>query len=141
TLFNVLDELILQLPKGTVLFCILDWLSCIEDATCRDDVHFISWSGCVRLQGRLKRMGICSRCCSTMSVGHFRAATLVEKEDVLNVPESVDGDTAGFSKLMWNLKVEEPVAELARKSRRAQEQGTRKEKHNDGAPNHISHDY
>jgi len=33
------------------------------------------------------------------------------------VPESVDGDMAGFSKLMWNLKVEEPVAELARKSR------------------------
>jgi len=48
--------------------------------------------------------------------GLFRAATLVEKEDILNVPGSVDGDMVGFSKLMWNLKVKEPVAELARKS-------------------------
>ena len=45
TLCNVLDELILQLPNGTVLFCVLDWLSCIEDATRRDDVRYDVASG------------------------------------------------------------------------------------------------
>lgn len=114
TLCNILDELILQLPNGTVLFCVLDWLSCIEDTTRRDDVRYLAERLCQVARTPGKRASMFKLLINNVG-GPFRAASFVEKEEILNVPESVDGDTVGFSKLMWNLKVEEPVAELAKK--------------------------
>ena len=106
-----------------MLFCVLDWLSCIEDATRRDDVRYLVERLCQVARTPGKEGNMFKLLINNVG-GPFRASTLVEKEEVLNAPESVDGGTVGFSKLMWNLKVEEPVAELARReSSRARSKG------------------
>jgi hypothetical protein len=74
----------------------------------RDDVHYLVERLCQVAKTPGKEGNMFKLLINNVG-GPFRAAVLVEKEDV-------NGDTVGFIKLMWNLKVEEPVAELARKS-------------------------
>lgn len=111
---NTLDELILQLPKRTVLFLVLDCLSFLEDAQRRADVQYLVGRLCqvARTPGKAVFKLLINN-----AGGRFRAGSEIEKEDTLMVPQSVDGDGAGFSRLMWNLRIEQQVKELASRSR------------------------
>lgn len=111
---NVLDELVARLPKRTVLFVVLDCLSLLEDAERREDSRYLIDRLCqvARTPGKAVFKLLISN-----AGGPFRAGADVGKEVALTVPESTDEDGAGFSRLMWNLRVENPVKELVRRSR------------------------
>lgn len=111
---NVLDELVARLPKRTVLFVVLDCLSFFEDTARRADVRYFVERLCQvsRTPGRAVFKLLINN-----AGGPFRAGAEIGKDDTLTVPESVDGEGAGFSRMMWNVRVEKPVKELARRSR------------------------
>ncbi|KAI3336581.1 hypothetical protein HD806DRAFT_542439 [Xylariaceae sp. AK1471] len=115
-LCNVFDELIFQLPKKTVIFCVIDWIACLE---CRqkDDVKYIlhrlrKIASCLSEKGKVFKLLL------TNGSGGFRSAALFGRRQTLNVPEYVDGNRMGFNKLMWEVKVSPKIEHLAGKSKR-----------------------
>jgi hypothetical protein len=115
-LCDVFDELIFQLPKKTVIICVIDWMARLESRR-KEDVRYM-------LQ-RLRKIASCPsekgevfKLLLTHAGGGFRGAGLFSRKEILDVPEYLDGNRNGFSKLMWDAKVSHKIEHLAGKSRR-----------------------
>lgn len=116
TLCNVLDELIAQLPKNTVLFCTLDWLACLEDSKRSSDVYYLV-ERLYQVASAPHPNGAKFKLLFSHPGGPFRAGRVVSRTDSLVVPESIDGEGMGFSKLRWNSQIGGALREVAKRTR------------------------
>lgn len=116
-LCDVFDELLFQLPEKTVLFCVVDWLACLEYRH-RDDVQYLL----ERLRAVARHAGgkgTLFKLLLTHAGGAFRAAAVLDGPgEILDVPEDGDGNRMGFNKLMWDLKVSSKIDHLAARPKR-----------------------
>lgn len=119
SLCNLLDELILQLPPGTITFCVLDWLSCLEFGGAQEVAE---------VKGLVKRLmqvvesplpgGNKFKLVFVNAGGPCRAGKLISREETINVPETVDGDGSGFTRMMWKMRVGDQIQDLSKKGAR-----------------------
>ncbi|KAI0165324.1 hypothetical protein GGR52DRAFT_104637 [Hypoxylon sp. FL1284] len=116
-LCDVLDELLFQLPARTVVFCVIDWIACLE-YNYRDDVRYLL----DRLRAVARHAGAKGtvfKLLLTHAGGAFRAASAFDGPgEVLDVPEEGDGNRMGFNKLVWDLKVSSKIDHLAARPKR-----------------------
>ncbi|KAI0529919.1 hypothetical protein GGR58DRAFT_277212 [Xylaria digitata] len=115
TLCNIFDDLILQLPDGTITMCVIDSLGSLEYHEKKDVNYLIqrllSIVRCANENGSLFKLLL------THPGGTFWAAsTFAKAGDVLQVPEDGNGKGMGFNKLMWDANVDDKFERLATKS-------------------------
>lgn len=99
TLCDIFDNLVLELPKHTMLFCVIDSISFYEDHFRRDDtVLAIS-----RLYNvtTLQHNAILKLLVTTPGRSIY-VKDYLPKNKILLVPEEADGRRQGFSALSWN---------------------------------------
>lgn len=111
-LCDIFDELVLQLPKDMMLFCVVDSVSTYEDRFRRDDIalamkrlHHITT---VPHNGIFKLlMTSPGRCLFIKDV--------IPRDNTLTMVDRVDGGRQGFSALAWDRSAGKHVEELERK--------------------------
>jgi len=116
-LCDVFDELIFQLPEKTVVFCVIDWLACLEYQQ-REEVELLL----ERLQAIARHAsgkGCVFKLLLTHSGGIFRAAALFQGDgEILDVRENGEGARMGINNRMWDAKVGVNIDHLAVRSKR-----------------------
>ena len=117
TLCDVFDNLIYQLPEKTIVFCVIDGLSCLEYGE-KHQVRYLVQ----RLLSIVKHSnenGSIFKLLLTHSGGAFRAArTFVGRGQILDVPEDGNGKGMGFTKLMWDGSVGDKIKGLSKRPAR-----------------------
>ncbi|KAI1150758.1 hypothetical protein F4825DRAFT_425466 [Nemania diffusa] len=117
TLCDVFDNLIYQLPEKTIVFCIIDGLSCLEYSE-KHDVQYVV-QRLLSIVRHSNENGSMFKLLLTHAGGTFRAATtFVGRGEILDVPEDGNGKGMGFTRLMWDGNVDDKFQRLAKRSAR-----------------------
>ncbi|KAI0407319.1 hypothetical protein F4802DRAFT_555016 [Xylaria palmicola] len=117
TLCDIFDNLVYQLPEKTIVFCVIDGLSCLEYGE-KHDVQFVV-QRLLSIVRHSNENGSLFKLVLTHAGGTFRAATtFVGRGEILDVPEDGNGKGMGFTKLMWDGNVDDKFQRLAKRSTR-----------------------
>ncbi|KAJ9604441.1 hypothetical protein H2200_011277 [Cladophialophora chaetospira] len=106
---NLVHNLIKRLPEKTVLFCVIDAVNFYERDDTRDDFLAVIDQLVFEVE-RSRKITI-----KVLFTCHLRSVFVreyVDDEDVLLVPERVDGDGQGWSKFTWQRTMGRQIEEL-----------------------------
>ena len=99
-------HLVRSLPKGTVLFCIIDGISYYEDADRRDEcMEVFSMLTSLTRQSRTESDRCLLKLLVTAPLRSHHVQSLFEADEVMNMDEHYPPN-GGFSALQWDLSVE-----------------------------------
>jgi hypothetical protein len=112
-LCNVFDELIVQIPRKSTVFCVIDSLARLE-YNHKEDVAYLAkrlhqpaiWAG--KEGSRFKLL-------LTHPGGAFSAASeFSTRGETVDLSEDISGDRMGFNRLIWESKAGNKISELSK---------------------------
>lgn len=111
SLCKVFGKLVAQLPKQTILFCIIDAVSYYEDTSRREEI--LAAIGSLRRLAA-KRLDCVYKLLATSPGRSRHVCKLFDKEEILELPSYCPNE-GGFTALKWGINVGHDVEELSQK--------------------------
>jgi len=110
-LCDVVENLIDHLPRGSIVFCILDWISSIEDYYRRDDAKLLV-RRLYEMATESPRLGVIFKVLLTHPGGGFLSSREIPKEDMLIMPEYTVGSGIGYGPRLFKHSMEKVIDDV-----------------------------